>query len=89
MVTVGILPSGKIPTVGPGIEPGTSWLVVRDHEAGQFLQMYQTNDWSEIIFVVRLIITQRIFWEKLQEMNKRMSRKVDRFMTESIQRTNS
>ena len=29
-------PSGKIPTVEPGIEPGTSWLVGRplDHEAG-------------------------------------------------------
>jgi len=25
-------PSGKIPTVEPGIEPGTSWLVVRDSD---------------------------------------------------------
>ena len=35
MVTTGILPlQGKIPTVEPGIEPGTSWLVVRssDHQ---------------------------------------------------------
>ena len=34
-VTTGILPlQGKIPMVGPGIEPGTSWLVVRnsDHQ---------------------------------------------------------
>ena len=31
MVTTGIFPSkGKIPMVEPGIEPGTSWLVVRD-----------------------------------------------------------
>ena len=30
MVTTGILPlHGKIPMVEPGIEPGTSWLVVR------------------------------------------------------------
>ena len=35
MVITGILPlQGKIPMVEPGIEPGTSWLVVRscDHE---------------------------------------------------------
>ena len=35
MVTTGILPlQGKIPMVEPGIEPGTSWLVVRrcDHQ---------------------------------------------------------
>ena len=32
MVTAGIPPSGKISTVEPGIEPGTSWLVVRDSE---------------------------------------------------------
>jgi len=25
-------PAGKIPTVEPGIEPGTSWLVVRDSD---------------------------------------------------------
>ena len=25
-------PSGKIPKVEPGIEPGTSWLVVRDSD---------------------------------------------------------
>ena len=36
-------PSGKIPTVEPGIEPGTSWLVVKrlwplDHEADHFPQ---------------------------------------------------
>ena len=35
-------PSRKIPTVEPGIEPGTSWLVIRDwpldHEAGRKLQ---------------------------------------------------
>jgi hypothetical protein len=31
MVTMGILPSqGTIPMVEPGIEPGTSWLVVRN-----------------------------------------------------------
>ena len=30
MVTTGIFPSRKIPIVEPGIEPGTSWLVVRD-----------------------------------------------------------
>ena len=31
MVTMGDLPlPGKIPTVEPGIEPGTSWLVVRN-----------------------------------------------------------
>jgi hypothetical protein len=30
MVTMGILPyQGKIPVVEPGIEPWTSWLVVR------------------------------------------------------------
>ena len=35
MVTTGILPlQGKIPMVEPGIEPGTSWLIVRssDHQ---------------------------------------------------------
>ena len=36
-------PSRKIPTVEPGIEPGTSWLVVRDswpldHEAGHLIE---------------------------------------------------
>ena len=33
MVTTGIFPCKEIPTVEPGIEPGTSWLVVRhsDH----------------------------------------------------------
>ena len=31
IVTTGIFPcKGKIPMVEPGIEPGTSWLVVRD-----------------------------------------------------------
>ena len=31
MVTTGNLsPQGKIPMVEPGIEPGTSWLIVRD-----------------------------------------------------------
>ena len=30
MVTTGIALQGKIPMVEPGIEPGTSWLVVRD-----------------------------------------------------------
>jgi hypothetical protein len=37
MVTMGILPyQGKIAMVERGIEPGTSWLVVRnaDHKAG-------------------------------------------------------
>ena len=33
MVTTGIFPlQGKIPVVEPGIEPGTSWLVVRDSD---------------------------------------------------------
>jgi len=32
MVTAGIPPSGKIPTVEPGIEAGNSWLVVRDSD---------------------------------------------------------
>ena len=32
MVTAGILPFKKFPTVEPGIEPGTSWLVVRDSD---------------------------------------------------------
>ena len=32
MVTAGILPFRKIPTVEPGIEPGTSWLVDRDSD---------------------------------------------------------
>jgi hypothetical protein len=31
MVIMGILPyQGKIPMVEPGIEPGTSWLLVRN-----------------------------------------------------------
>jgi hypothetical protein len=32
---------GKIPTAGPGIEPGTSWLVVRssDHQATSVVQV--------------------------------------------------
>ena len=38
-------PSRKIPTVGPGIEPGTSWLVVRDsdHYIYLFIWIYGTN----------------------------------------------
>jgi len=35
-------PSGKIPTVEPGIEPGTSWLVVRD-EAGLSCKYKETQ----------------------------------------------
>ena len=30
MVTTGIFPCKEIPMVEPGIEPGTSWLVIRD-----------------------------------------------------------
>ena len=40
MVTTGILPlQGKIPMVEPGIEPGTSWLVVRssDHQTTRLI----------------------------------------------------
>jgi hypothetical protein len=45
---MGILPcQGKIPTVEPGIEPGTSWLVVKlwplDHEAGQNKNYFTLN----------------------------------------------
>jgi hypothetical protein len=32
MVTMGILPQGKIPMVEPEIEPGTSWSVARDSD---------------------------------------------------------
>ena len=32
MVTAESTPSGKIPTVEPGIEPGTSWLIVRNSD---------------------------------------------------------
>jgi hypothetical protein len=40
MVTMGILPyQGKIPTVEPGIEPGTSSLVIRN--ADQVLPIYK------------------------------------------------
>ena len=41
MVTTGILPlQGKIPMVEPGIEPGTSWLVVRssDHQTTRLVR---------------------------------------------------
>ena len=41
MVTTGILPlQGKIPLVEPGIEPGTSWLVVRssDHQTTKLVE---------------------------------------------------
>ena len=42
MVTTESSPSGKIPTVEPGIESGTSWLVgrdwPRDHEAGHNME---------------------------------------------------
>ena len=41
MVTTGILPlQGKIPMVEPGMEPGTSWLVVRtsDHQTTRLVK---------------------------------------------------
>ena len=43
MVTTGILPlQGKIPMVEPGIEPGTSWLVVRssDHQTTRLIPRF-------------------------------------------------
>ena len=41
MVTTGILPlQGKIPMVEPGIEPGTSWLVVISHRTHDNVNMY-------------------------------------------------
>ena len=42
MVTTGILPlQGKIPIVEPGIEPGTSWLVVgsSDHQTTRLVNL--------------------------------------------------
>ena len=42
MVTTGILPlQGKIPMVEPGIEHGTSWLVVRssDHQTTRLVDV--------------------------------------------------
>ena len=48
MVTTGILPlQGKFPMVGPGIETGTSWLVVRssDHKTTR-LPNLETQQWS-------------------------------------------
>ena len=50
MVTTGILPlQGKIPTVEPGIEPGTSWIVVRssDHQTTR-LVVYEIM-WKNIV----------------------------------------
>ena len=44
MVTTGILPlQGKIPMVEPGIEPGTSWLVVRssDHQTTRLVSLWK------------------------------------------------
>jgi len=41
MVTMGVFPfQGKTHMVEPGIEPGTSWLVVRrsDHQATPYLE---------------------------------------------------
>jgi hypothetical protein len=35
---------GKVPTAEPGIQPGTSWLVVRCHGAGQYVWMYLDED---------------------------------------------
>ena len=55
MVTTGILPlQGKIPMVELGIEPGTSWLVVKlwppDHEAGQVVCEPQfDNHWRPVM----------------------------------------
>ena len=43
MVTTGILPlQGKIPMVEPGIEPGTSWLVVKssDHQTTRLVKWF-------------------------------------------------
>ena len=44
-------PSGKISTVEPGIEPGTSWLVVRDwpldHEAGRNEKCFRQKLWRK------------------------------------------
>ena len=42
MVTMGVFPfQGKTHMVEPGIEPGTSWLVVRnsDHQATRLVRM--------------------------------------------------
>ena len=47
MVTTGILPlPGKIAMVGPGIEPGTSWLVVRssDHQTTRLVRLINVTD---------------------------------------------
>ena len=47
MVTTGILPlQGNIPMVEPGIEPGTSWLVVRssDHQTTRLVSGIRSPD---------------------------------------------
>ena len=49
MVTTGILPlQGKIPMVEPGIEPGTSWLVLRssDHPTTRLVHITLADDKS-------------------------------------------
>ena len=55
MVTTGILPlQGKIPMVEPGIEPGTSWLVVRssDHQTTRLviIQRWEQKFWDQYLF---------------------------------------
>ena len=54
MVTMGVLPfQGKTHMVEPGIEPGTSWLVVRssDHQATRLvIWRYVVIFWSRFLY---------------------------------------
>ena len=55
MVTTGILPlQGKIPMVEPGIEPGTSWLVVRssDRQTTRLVIYYIKNQQDATLAVL-------------------------------------
>ena len=72
MITTGILPlQGKIPMVEPGIEPGTSCLVVRssDHQTTRFILVAESNGSIRYCFepnVLRNIekgFGSQIFWE--------------------------
>ena len=54
MVTMGVFPfEGKTHMVEPGIEPGTSWLVVRssDHQATRLVQ-YLNIEWGIILNLI-------------------------------------
>ena len=65
MVTTGILPlQEKIPMVEPGIEPGTSWLVVRSSDNQTTRLVIRTHNLSRRA-AVYLRLRPRGQWDRL------------------------